>query len=596
MEPEDGSQPSGLLPIANTGQTRRDLVRRLLRRRWRLAGTLALLLAGTASGLTAPALLGRLVDAVSQPQPNTDLGSLLWGSGLAWITAALVAAAVAAAALTFAGARALARLVQEVLAELREEVFAAAVELPVRALDEAGSSDVVSRVTRDVEAVSEAGSEALPKIIGACFTIVLTVAGLAILDYRLAIAGLLCLPIHILATRQFLRGSKPVYSELRVLEASRGQAILEAVHGAATVVSRGEQQHHLAVIAERSERAIERQRDGARLRNRFYGWLNTAEFVGLAAILVTGFWLVSNQSISIGAATAAALYFHRLFDPIGNLLTSLDDVQRAVVGLARLVGISRLGTAESSAASAVGIGAAPGIRLRDLHFSYPHRPAIRGISLDVPAGARVALVGTSGSGKSTLARLIAGILEPQRGELEIAGRSAAELRQNSPGSVYLVSQEVHLFTGSVAENLRLAAPRASQQELLTALDRVGAGWVHELAEGLETVLGASGLELDDGAAQHLALARVLLANPALVVLDEATAESGRDRRASLDQAVSEVVAGRTSVTVAHRLDQAREADLILVMQQGRVIEQGSHQQLVAAAGEYARLWSAYATA
>lgn len=585
-EAEGGSETNGLLAIASTGQTRKDVLRRLLRRRWRLSWTLVLLLAGTASGLTAPALLGRLVDAVSQPRPEGDFSALIW------ITAVLVAAAIAAAALTFAGARSLARLVQEVLAELREEVFAAAVELPARSLDEAGSSDVVSRVTRDVEAVSEAGSEALPKVIGACFTIVLTIAGLAILDYRLAIAGLVCLPIHIFATRQFLRGSRPVYSDLRVLEANRGQAILEVVQGSATVVSRGEQEHHLAIIAERSERAIERQRDGARLRNRFYGWLNTAEFLGLAAILATGFWLVSSQSISVGAATAAALYFHRLFDPIGALLTSLDDVQRALVGLARLVGISRLGKTEPVASSPKR-GASPELRLDDLHFGYAGRPAIRGLSLDIPAGARIALVGTSGSGKSTLARLIAGILEPQHGRVEVAGEAAAELRRRKPGSVYLVSQEVHLFAGSVADNLRFAAPQASQSELLTALQQIGAGWVLELEDGLETILGASGIELDDGAAQHLALARVLLANPALLVLDEATAESGRDRRSSLDQAVDAVLHGRTSVTVAHRLDQARQADLILVMREGQLIEQGSHEQLIEASGEYARLWHAY---
>ncbi|MCS0635574.1 ABC transporter ATP-binding protein/permease [Streptomyces sp. LP05-1] len=592
MSPEQGT-----LPVADARRTRRELLRRLGAHRGRLAASLLVLLGGTAATLVTPPVLGDVVDAVTAGAGRGRIAVL----GLT-----LALAAAVGAGLSYAGGRMLAALVQQVLAGLREDVFETAVRLPLNTLESAGSSDVVSRVTHDVEAVSEAASDVLPEVTHAALTTGLSLLGLAVLDYRLALAGLVCLPVHIHAARWFLARSHLVYGDIRRLESARGQLVIEAVRGAETIRAYRAQRHHLDELAGRSLRAVERQRDGMRLRNRFNGLLNTAEYLGLAAVLMTGFVLVGSGAVSLGTATAAALYVHRLFGPVGVLLDSLDDIQRATVGLSRLVGITDLGhgggPGESEGASP-GEGGHPGgddgpeqpsgrpeIEVRGVSYAYEGsaRPVLRDISLRVPAGTSLALVGASGSGKSTLARLIAGLGEPDRGRITVG---AAETPY-APAR-YLVTQEVHLFGGTLADNLRMARPRATDAELRRALREVGAEWALRLDSGLDTVLGPTGVPLDDGSVQHLALARVLLADPPVVVLDEATAESGPGTGALLQAALARVTRGRTSVVVAHRLEQARHADRVLVLRHGEVAEQGTHQELLAAGGEYAALWTAY---
>ncbi|MFI1018387.1 ABC transporter ATP-binding protein [Streptomyces sp. NPDC020965] len=572
------------LPVATPDRTRREVVRRLARHRRRLTITLLVLVAGTAAALATPPLLGAVVDAVVDRAGRGRVIAL---------GAALVGSSLVGAALIYLGGRMLVGLVQETLAGLREDVFDAAVRLPADTLESAGSSDVVSRVTGDVEAVSEAASGVLPDITGAALTVVLTVAGLAVLDPRLALAGLVCVPLQWYATRRFLTHSHEVYGDVRRLESTRGQTVIEAVRGAETIRAYRTQDTHLTELAERSERAIDRQRDGVRLRNRFFGWLNTAEFVGLAAVLATGYVLLGQGAITLGTATAAALYFHRLFGPIGLLLTSLDDIQRATVGLARLVGVTDLAAPRPvSPEPAPGTRPPPAVTVTGVSYSYGDaaREALSDVTLTIPGGATVALVGASGSGKSTLARLVAGVGEPDRGRIAVG--SGPET-----GPRYLVTQEIHLFGGTLADNLRLARPAATDAELVTALRETGAGWALEPGRGLDSVLGGpDGAPLDDASVQHLALARVLLADPPVVVLDEPTAESGPASRAVLGAALERVTRDRTSVIVAHRLEQARDCDHIVLLKEGRVAEQGTHETLMTSAGEYAALWRAYTPA
>ncbi|MER6914519.1 ABC transporter ATP-binding protein [Streptomyces sp. NPDC000594] len=588
--------PAGTLPSATPRRARRETARRLARRRGRLTATALVLVCGTAVTLTAPLLLGAIVDAVTTGAGNgriTALGALL------------VLVSLTGAALTLAGGRMLAGLVQDTLAGLREEVFEAAVQLPAETLESGGSSDVVSRVTGDVEAISEAASGVLPQLTGALLTIGLTLAGLAVLDPRLALAGLVCVPVQWYAARRFLARSHLVYGDVRRLEAERGQTVIEAVRGAETIRAYRAQEHHLGDLADRSLRAVDRQRDGVRLANRFYGGLHIAEFLGMSAILVMGFALLESGAITLGAATAAALYFHRLFGPIGALLTGLDDIQRATVGLGRLIGVTDLGADRARpVAPAGGPGAAgkpgaagrpgaapPSVEVSGVTFTHPGatRPALRGVSLSVPGGTTVALVGASGSGKSTLARLIAGIGRPDEGRVTVGGDDA----HRAPGA-YLVTQETHLFGGTLADNLTLAAPDATRAALEHALAESGAVRALPPGTGLDTVLGgADGVGLDGGAVQHLALARVLPADPPLLILDEPTAESGPATPALLTEALRRVTRGRTGVIVAHRLEQARDADLVVLLQDGRVAEQGTHEHLLSREGEYATLWRAY---
>jgi ATP-binding cassette subfamily C protein len=430
---------------------------------------------------------------------------------------------------------------------------------------------VVSRVTGDVESVTGAVTEVLPRTTQAVVTLLVTAAGFAVLDPWLGLAALVALPVQLFAGRRFLRRSRPLYVRQQRMNADRGQALIESVTGAPTVRAHAREAGRLGLIATRSLASVEIGRAVTKVRNVFNGGINVAEFLGLAAVLAVGFRQVDAGLLTVGAATTGALFFQRFFAPVSVLLAGIDDLQRAEVGLSRLVGVLRVPVRSAVPATDVPEGA---VTLEGVCFSYPGttRRVLDGVSLEVAPRSRVVLVGASGSGKSTVARLVAGSLRPDGGSVRVGGRTL------------LVAQEIHRFTGTVAENLRLVAPEASDEDLLAATDAVGAAWVR--TGGLD-----SDAVLDEAAVQQLALARVLLADPPVVVLDEATAHAGTDDR--LDAAVDAVTCGRTSLIVAHRLSQAAGADLVVMLDAGRIVEAGPHEVLVAGGGRYARLWAAW---
>jgi ATP-binding cassette subfamily C protein len=527
-----------------------------------LSASAVLLVVGAAAGLGVPALQGRIVDDVIAGAGLTRLGATV---GL------ILLCGGCAALLVLWGGRILVRALQSALADLREQVVDAAVRLDPGLVETAGSGDVVSRVTGDVESVTGAVTEVLPRTTQAVVTLLVTAAGFAVLDPWLGLAALVALPVQLFAGRRFLRRSRPLYVRQQRMNADRGQALIESVTGAPTVRAHAREAGRLGLIATRSLASVEIGRAVTKVRNVFNGGINVAEFLGLAAVLAVGFRQVDAGLLTVGAATTGALFFQRFFAPVSVLLAGIDDLQRAEVGLSRLVGVLRVPVRSAVPATDVPEGA---VTLEGVCFSYPGttRRVLDGVSLEVAPRSRVVLVGASGSGKSTVARLVAGSLRPDGGSVRVGGRTL------------LVAQEIHRFTGTVAENLRLVAPEASDEDLLAATDAVGAAWVR--TGGLD-----SDAVLDEAAVQQLALARVLLADPPVVVLDEATAHAGTDDR--LDAAVDAVTCGRTSLIVAHRLSQAAGADLVVMLDAGRIVEAGPHEVLVAGGGRYARLWAAW---
>ncbi|MFJ9685199.1 ABC transporter ATP-binding protein [Streptomyces bacillaris] len=626
-----GGDPAGgaRLPTATPRETARTTLRLLARHRLRLAATVLVLLAATASALAVPALLGTMVDAVADGRP--------WSALLA-PAGGIVAATAAGVGLGWWGQLLLARTAQHTLAGLREDVFATAVAQPSAVLERAGSGDLVSRVAGDAEAVNTVIGRVLPAFVGALFTIALTLVGIGMIDPRFALAVLLATPVQYVALRRFLARSGPVYRSVREAEAARGQQLIETLAGADTVTALRDQPRHRAAVAATSERAIGHELRAVRLRTTFYGLLNLAEFIGLAAVLAVGYHLVGAGAVTLGAATAAALYFHQLFGPIGVLLSNVDELQNAGAGLARLVGVLTLPApapapeAEAEAGAETGQGprgpsapaggparagrptpaeritptgrptpagqpTLPGrLTLENVSYGYaPGRHTLHGVTLTVEPGETVAVVGASGAGKTTLAKIAAGVLAPDTGRVLLDGTPldrlpTAELRRRA----VLVSQEVHVFDGTVAEDLRLFAPGATDAGIRAAADRLGATpWLDALPHGLDTRVGAAGEPLTAARAQHLALLRLALAAPAVALLDEATAEAGTADADLLEHAATAALTGRTGLVIAHRLGQAARADRVVVMDAGRIVELGTHAELAAAGGPYARLWASW---
>jgi len=573
------------LPIASTKQTVRALIALLRPRKRALALTTVVLLSATACGLSTPALLGLMVDAVTEGKP---FASLLR------ITAFMLGAAAAGVALTWWSTQLLANVAQNVLADLREDVFAATLAQPSSLVEDAGTGDLISRVSGDVEAVNTVIARVLPATVSALFMISLTLVGVGVIDWRFTVAIVAVAPIHYFALRHFLRRSGPVYRRSRAAQARRGQQLIETLGGAGTVTALRRTDEHIDRIAETSEHAISFDMQAVRLRTNFFAQLNGAELLGLAAVLSVGYWLVTTGSVSIGAATAAALYFHSLFSPIAVFLSNIDELQDAGASLARLIGVTAMpGRPTSIPASA---RSEPiGVEVDRVSYSYDNStPVIDSISISIAPGERIAVVGSSGAGKTTLAKLIAGIIPVGDGRITVDGTliddlSDAELRHE----VVLVSQEVHVFVGTIADDLRLCAPDSDDAKIAEAVDTMKAQWIHELPDGLETRVGAGGYQLTAAQAQHIALVRLALLDPPVVILDEATAEAGTTAAGLLDQAAELAVAGRTAVVIAHRLSQAVRADRILVMSGGRVVESGTHDELIGADGSYAALWEAW---
>lgn len=574
----ESSSTTALLPIASSARVR-GVVGALLRQHpGRTAAVAALFLAASALGIVMPTCLGRIVDAVSADAGFVTIAAWVAGAGLG---------AVGAAVVMLWAVRVLTGLVQDMLATLREDVFASAMRLPVSEVDDGESADLLSRVTGDVDAVAEAGGNVAPTLLSAAFAIGVSVVALTALDPWLALAGLVSAPFYVLGTRAFLRRSRVVFREVRVREAARSQAVLDAVEGIETLTAFNEQEHALERVRERAEASIRMQIEGVRVTNRLFRWINGGELVGLAAILGTGFLLQSAGAITVGAVTTAALLFHRLFGPVGQLIFGLDDIQRAAIGLARLVGVIDL--APPAVTSHRQADTAPqscaGIEVRGVTFHYPTTGrGISDVSLRVDPGTTAALVGTSGSGKSTLARVIAGHHPPSSGSVHLASDGEAP---------YYLSQELHHFRGTIADNLRLVAPEADDDDMVAALRAVGAQWAIEaLTSENEGAASEAVVPLDEGRIQQLAVARAFLADPDVVILDEATADVGLHHREAVEDAIAALREGRTALLIAHRLQQAVSAEQIIVFADGRTTQRGTHEELLAADGLYRDSWLA----
>ncbi|MFC0431830.1 ABC transporter ATP-binding protein [Kutzneria buriramensis] len=574
-----------LLPVAD-GRRIRAVVGELLgRAKGRTVAAFAILVGATAIGLLTARLLGGVVDLVVAHRPAAELVPPVVG---------LVVVAVTQAAAAAVGVSLVARLGETILAELRERFVERALGLPLDQLERAGSGDLTARVTNDVSVVADAVRRAMPELGRSLLTVVLTFMALAVLDWRFLLAALVAVPIQVYTVRWYVPLAKPLYASQREAVGSQQQQLLDTIGGARTVRAFRLGDAHLDLVGQRSSVAVDLALRGVRLVTRFYARINLAEFVGLSSILAVGFLLVGAGSVSVGVATAAALYFHSLFGPIGTVLAMVDDAQAAGASLARIVGVADLPAAVEPARVARPVDTS--VKTSGVGFAYVDgHPVLRGVDLEVAAGERVALVGASGAGKTTLAKLIAGIHEPSAGSIMLGGVALEELGvAGTRRTVALISQEVHVFAGSLADDLRLARPSATEDEMLAALEKVGAlSWVDSLPDGLATVVGEGGHQLTVTQAQQLALVRLVLADPPVAILDEATADAGSAGARVLESAASAALAGRTALVVAHRLTQAVASDRVVVLDAGAVVESGTHEELVAAGGQYARLWAAW---
>jgi ABC-type multidrug transport system fused ATPase/permease subunit len=583
-EASAGSASGTILPVASGGQVIAH-TRRVMAKRWReLSAVVGLYMAATIAGLIPPSVLGSIVTAVQQGTTARTID----------LDAAVIAAALLAQAVLIRfGSLAGAKLGEALLATFREDFIAGVLGLPLSTVEQAGSGDLMTRSSRDINALSVTTRQGVPAMLTAMLAVTLTVGAIALDNPLLVAPCLIVVPPIWAVARWYLRRATAGYLRESATWGVVTDSLAETVEGARTVEA-------LRLGQVRRERAdaditecFAAERYTLRLRTVFIPSAEASYILPLAGVLSFGGIAYLNGWSTLGQVTTAALYARALVAPMEQLIDWLDHLQLGAASLARLLGLAQV-PADRQPGSAVPCDD----RLRAAEVSHAYVPGhdvLHQIDLDVDAGERIAIVGPSGAGKSTLGRLLAGISGPDSGEVSVGAVSLIELPLDDlRGQIALVTQEHHIFQGTLEENVTLGQPEADETAVRAALGAVDAlDWALALPDGLAAAVGAGGLTLSAPQAQQIALARLVLANPHTLILDEATSLLDPRSARHLEQSLSAVLEGRTVVAIAHRLHTAHDADRVIVMEDGQISESGPHRDLIKADGAYAALWRSW---
>jgi ATP-binding cassette, subfamily B, bacterial len=570
----------------------RRLVGSLLRpHRWGVALALLILVAENAVVLTGPLLVALAIDTGVPAALDGRPGPLAWAI-VGYAACGLASAGLRAAFLLLSG-----RIGQDVLLELRRRVFTHAQRLALEWHESYTSGRLISRLTSDLESIDDLMETGLDGLLGALLSLGGITVLLLLIDPVLAgvvLAGFVPL---VLLTRWFQRSSRASYRLTRTWVARVIVQFVESMNGIRAVQAYRRESRNESIMAQLNGRYRDANADALLTLSWFVASVRAVGNVTLALVLLLGAFRVTGGALELGALTAFLLYLRRFYDPLDQLAQFLNAYQSAAAALEKLSSVLDTPIGVREPARPTPLVARGALDFDRVSFAYPRAPSrlvLPEFSLHIPAGQTVALVGATGAGKTTIAKLAARFHDPGAGSVRLDGVDLRDLAdEDLRRALVMVTQDPFLFSGSVADNVALGRPSATRDEIAAALDTVGARFVHDLPDGLDTDVRKRGGRLSAGQRQLVSLARVVLADPAVVLLDEATSSLDIPSERAVQAALETVLADRTALIIAHRLSTVAIADRVLVLEQGRIIQDGTPRDLLAQDGDFAALHAAW---
>ena len=547
-----------------------------------VAGMLAVVLSGTLCGILAPSLQSRAVDIIAGEKQGilSHTLTLMLSVYLLYSICGLLQGLCSA------------RLSQNVVRRMREELFGKIVELPVRYLDTHSHGDVMSRMTNDIENISTTVSQSLPSLFSGVLTVIGTMAVMLWYCWQLALLSFVTVLLTFLATK-FLSGKVRRFSRKRQqLLGQLNGTVEEMVAGYRTVVAYNHQDITAADFCATADSITK-----AGIKTDVFSGvmgpvMNCIGNIGFVIIAVFGGYFSMNGLISVGVISAFIVYAKQFSRPINEIAQIYGQLQTAVAGAERVFAVLDEETEDKSGVT-LETGEKAAVTFQNVCFSYEaETPVIRNFTLTVPNGRKVALVGATGSGKTTIVNLLMRFYDIESGEIRINGQDIRDVsRESLRRNIAIVLQDTVLFSDTVRNNLKYGNDSAAEEQLKAAVEMSQCrDMIGLLPQGYDTVLTGSGANISQGQRQLLAIARAFVADPKILILDEATSNVDTRTEKAIQDAMHSIMQGRTSIVIAHRLSTIRDSDLIVVMERGEIAESGSHEELLAKKGRYYELY------